>query len=284
MPAAVEAAVMRSLAKRPDDRFASAREMRKQLEAALRDGDVGLIETQRIGLELVGEPRSAGTPVGVPTAPIAADDAGGRHVSVAGPLADELEPEPGRRPARRVARWLALAAALLVAGGAATVLLIQRAARYHATVDIAGVTFTKGAVIDGRLVETDGAIEPAELAKLYASTLNALQVYARTRPVGAKLEIADPVDVLLAVPAGALCEPSAYLDHQAPNNCRSLLSATAIGAKGTHRLMVVSDRAQLVLALRKGVAQAACEFSPVEDNTVVREICDVTSRFAESAN
>jgi len=48
--------------------------------------------------------------------------------------------------------------------------------------------------------------------------------------------------------------------------------------------MIVSDRAQLISALRKGVAQAACECSPAQDNKLVREICDVTARFAESAN
>jgi hypothetical protein len=50
--------------------------------------------------------------------------------------------------------------------------------------------------------------------------------------------------------------------------------------------MVVSNRAQLVSALRKGVAQAACEFSPVpvEDEKLTREFCQITRRFAESAN
>jgi hypothetical protein len=47
--------------------------------------------------------------------------------------------------------------------------------------------------------------------------------------------------------------------------------------------MVVSDRAQLAAALRRGVAQAACEFSPVAVEKL-REICDITSRFAESPN
>jgi len=95
MPAAVEDAVMRCLAKRADDRFDSAREMRKQLEGALRDNDVGLVETQRLDRELVAELRSAATPAGVPTARIAGD----RAVSTAGPLADELEPgTPGERP------------------------------------------------------------------------------------------------------------------------------------------------------------------------------------------
>jgi hypothetical protein len=150
-------------------------------------------------------------------------------------------------------------------------------------VAIAGVTLSKGTTAGKLVVETDGAVDPGELARLYTSTLGALRLYAKASGIG-KVEIPDPIDVLLAVPARALCEPSAYLDHQAPRNCASALSATAIGARGTHRLMVVSDRAQLIPAMRKGVAQAACDFSPVEDNKLVREICDVTSRFAESAN
>jgi hypothetical protein len=151
-------------------------------------------------------------------------------------------------------------------------------------VEIAGVTLAKGATVGKLLVETDGKVEPAELAAHYASTLRALQVYAKAKLLDPKLEITDPVDVLLAVPASALCEPTAYLDHQAPKDCMAVQSATAIGARGTHRLMVVSDRAQLDRALRKGVAQAACEFTPVQEPKQLREICDVTSRFAESAN
>lgn len=286
MPAAVEDAVMRSLAKRPEDRFGSAREMRKQLEGALRDSDLGLVETQRIGRDVLGDLRQAAAPDGSPTtAPLPGVGARTRGVSVAGPLADELEPE--RRPRRRRSRapWIALVAVVL-AGGAAVMLTvaIQRAARYHATVAIAGVTLTKGITAGNLVVETDGAVEPDELAKLYTSTLGALRLYAKDNRVGGKVEIPDPVDVLLAVPARALCEPSAYLDHQAPRNCASALAATAIGARGTHRLMVVSDRAQLIPAMRKGVAQAACDFSPAEDNKRLREICDVTRRFAESAN
>src|SRR5262245_53811569 len=83
MPAAVEEAVMRSLAKRPEDRFGSARELRKQLEGALRDGDIGLIETQRLDREVLGEIRPVATPV-VPTARLAGADARARRAS-AGP-------------------------------------------------------------------------------------------------------------------------------------------------------------------------------------------------------
>ena len=121
-------------------------------------------------------------------------------------------------------------------------------------------------------METDGAVEPAELARLYASTLDALRAYIRTaRPARAPaLDVADPVDVLLAVPAAALCEPTAYFDRQVPANCTAAGWATAIGAKGTHRLMVVSDRARLIDAVRRGVAQAVREFSPVADERLPR--------------
>jgi hypothetical protein len=283
MPAVVEDAVMRCLAKRDQDRFDSAREMRKQLEAALRDSDLGLVETQKLGREVLGALRPTSTPVGTPTARIAGGAVARRRVAARGALADELEPDTAPRLARR-RTWLAVALAALVGGGASAAFVMQRTAGYHAVTEIAGVRLTGGATIGKQLVETDGAVEPAELAKLYTSTLAALRLYLEASHAGARLSIADPVDVLLAVPAVALCEPTAYLDHQAPRDCASALSATAIGARGTHRLMVVSDHARLIPALRRGVAQAACEFSPEQDVKRVREICDITTRFAESAN
>jgi tRNA A-37 threonylcarbamoyl transferase component Bud32 len=282
LPAAVEDAVMRSLAKRADDRFEDAREMRKQLEGALRESDLGLVETQKVDRGALAELRSIPpSATGIPTARLA----GGRAVSTAGPLADELEPDGPSRARRRVP-WLAVAlvVAVVVGGAAVGTVVLHRVTGFRSTVAIQGVSFTRGLTVGKLVVETDGAVDPSELAKLYTSTLRALRAYVQTAPTSAKLEISDPVDVLLAVPAAALCEPTAYLDHVAPGNCGSALSATAIGARGTRRLMVVSDRAQLISALRKGVAQAACEFSPVQDNKVVREICDVTARFAESAN
>ncbi|HEY0481551.1 MAG TPA: serine/threonine-protein kinase [Kofleriaceae bacterium] len=303
MPEAIEGAVMRCLAKRPEDRFGSAREMRKQLEATLRDADVGLVETQKLERDAIAPSRAPAKPPGLPTAPLP-----GRPVSATGALADELEPETphdGARASsgklRRVARarrepggaaaarrrrllpWVAVALAALVGGGAAATALIQRSGRYQSTVQIAGVALIRGTTAGKLLVETDGTVEPDELAGLYTRTLEALRVFVRTQPGVPGLVITDPVDVLLAVPAAALCEPTAYFDRQTPPNCAATRWATAIGARGTHRLMVVSDRAQLAASLRRGVAQAACEFSPVAVEKL-REICDITSRFAESPN
>jgi tRNA A-37 threonylcarbamoyl transferase component Bud32 len=284
MPAVVEDAVMRSLAKRAEDRFGSAREMRKQLEGALRDGDLGLVETQRLDREGLGEERATATPVSAPTVRLAGAGADHRPGAAADSIADELEPgaAPGRQ--RRLMPWIAVVlAAFIGGGGSAAIVMVRRASRYHSTVDINGITLTKGSMAGKMLVETDGRVEPDEVAMRYASTLGALRDYV-TAHHAAKVEITDPVDVLLAVPAGALCEPTAYLDHQVPKDCVSAMSATAIGAKGTHRLMVVSDRAQLSSALRKGVAKAVCEFSPLEGPKLVTEICDIANRFAESSN
>ncbi|HET9624723.1 MAG TPA: hypothetical protein VFP84_25320, partial [Kofleriaceae bacterium] len=166
--------------------------------------------------------------------------------------------------------------------GAAALVLMQRGGPGPATgsaaaSEIAGVPLPKHAAFGKREVQTDGSIEPAELAKLYDSTLGALRAYAHT-------ELPDPVDVLLAVPAKVLCEPKAYYVGQPPANCATADAAVSIDKGGTHRVMVVSDRARLMNALRKGVSQAACEFFPTEDNKRLGEICALTSRFAESAN
>jgi hypothetical protein len=278
VPAAVEDAVLRCLEKRVDDRFASARDMRKQLEAALRDADVGLLETGKLARDALG--------LNLPSAELPTTGPGdasrrARPVAPVAPVAPVDDPRRGR--GRNRLPWLAFAVIAAVGSATAVVLIRHRQPSFRSTVEIAGVALTKGATAGKLVVETDGSVEPAELAQLYASTLGALRSYARAEHLD-KLDAVEPVDVLLAVPAAALCEPTAYLDHQPPKDCAEAASATAIGARGTHRLMVVSDRARLSSALRGGVAQAACEFSPVEDNKLVRRICDVTGRFASAAN
>src|SRR5688500_8391923 len=55
LPRAVEDAVMKSLAKKVDDRFASAREMRKLLESVLRAEDVGLVDTQKLNRDILAD-------------------------------------------------------------------------------------------------------------------------------------------------------------------------------------------------------------------------------------
>jgi hypothetical protein len=183
-------------------------------------------------------------------------------------------------------RFLPLLAAALVGGAVAAVVTHRSAppAPYHSNTEIDGVTFTKGTRVGQLLIETTSDIDPDELAKQYANTLEALRIYIRTKWQGSAYapESDHPVDVLLAVPASALCEPTAYFDRQPPKNCAA--SQSAIGTRGTHRLMVVSDRAQLIAALRGGVARAACEFSPVDDEKTLREVCKISNQFVERPN
>jgi hypothetical protein len=276
VPQVVEDAVMRSLAKRPEDRFPTARAMRKQLEAALRAAGIPLADTQKLDRGVLGDLRAAvANPAAV--APTLPSDAGPRHATARG--GDEFD--TGAVRARRVAPWIAIAIAVLAGGGVAA-LVIQRAPRFRPSVEIAGVALLKGATIGKLAVETDGSVEPRELARRYTKVLDELRVFAAGEP--RKIDIPDAVDVLLAVPASALCEPTAYFEHKAPADCASALYSITVGARGARRLMVVSDGARLDTALRRGVAQAACEFSPDDANKGFREICAVTGRFAESAN
>jgi serine/threonine protein kinase len=277
LPATVEDALMRSLCKRAEDRFGDAREMRKQLEAALRDGDLGLVETQRVERDQLHAVPRVATPMTLPT-----EREPGKSATSANTLEEVQPPRTARRPRHR-GRWLV--AALAVVGGAAAPVAVvrhRRANPHNAEIEIAGVTFVKRARIGNLRVESSGPIEPQELAARYTRTLDALRDRLRTTAIGRDVDIRDPVDVLLAVSPATLCEPTAYPGLTVPEGCAQLVAATAIGAGGTRRLMV-SDRAQLDRALRKGVVQAVCEFFPGDDE-FGKALCNAATPFADPAN
>jgi serine/threonine protein kinase len=119
LPKIVEDAVMRSLAKKATDRFENAREMRKILEAALKEGDVGLHETQRLQRERLGDLR----PTKDEKKQAASSLAETARSATASDLADELEPGTSAakavRPAKRSKLPLILGALVLLGGGAA---------------------------------------------------------------------------------------------------------------------------------------------------------------------
>ena len=271
LPAAVEATLMKSLLKKADDRYESARDMRKELEAALKDNDVALVETQRFGREELGTLPNKKPPQ---TAPRAA---------TASSLADELEPGlTGTRPTSK-AKWpFALAVAVVVAGaGAAAYLLLNRPPGYAAKTRIKGVTFTAGKTYDdGKLlVETDGKLTPDEVAAAYHAAMKDLHT------AGAAVEAHyDVVDVIAAVPQATMCEPSAYPVDIPPGNCKLLSASHAIGAGGKHVLLVADGKPGLDAAIRKGVADAVCGFQPAYydnlDPKKADEICALAAKFA----
>jgi serine/threonine protein kinase len=268
VPYVVEEALMKSLAKKAENRFDSARDMRKELEAALKEHDVALHETQKVhrdDLLTPKKPAAALTPV--PRAATASD------------LADQLEPGMSREQVARKSRWPLLAglAVLLAGGAAAAFLLTGRPHGYRPVTHVKGAALTAGKTIDGMLVETDGKLTPEEVAAAYHKVLGELEVSA-----GAVKGHFAVIDVVVALPQPLLCEPSAYPVDKPPADCNSLTSAHAIGAGGKHVLYVADDKAGLDGALRQGIADAVCKLQVAYDDDPKHndEICALTTKFA----
>jgi serine/threonine-protein kinase len=266
LPQAVEDALMRSLSKRAEDRFGSAREMRKVLETTLRENDLGLVETQRVNREVLGNLRSTApskpAKVQLPTA-------------TASELADELEPgmsgatlpRPSRRPRRGRAPWIVALVVLIAGGGGTAAYLLTRPSEYSPAIRIDGVTIKTGEeVADLRLkVETDGRLSTGELVAGYRLGLEKLHEFAKTN----QLAIGNPVDVVISVPRAALCEPSAYayIENKVPADCAVTAHALTLGPQSTKVLLIVNDRAQLESNMSAGLLDAVCFFLPADKRT-----------------
>ena len=187
MPPVVEDALMRSLSKRAADRFESARDMRLLLEAALREGDVGLSETQRVGGEALADLRR--TPQ--------------RAARLATSLADELEPPvptaivatASARP-RRMAVMIALALVVLAAGGVVGYLTLHnRTHAYESVAKIPGLTLTAGKKFGAVLVETDGTAQPDDVYGTYSSTIKSM-LESSPKLATVKLDIINHIVVI----------------------------------------------------------------------------------------
>jgi serine/threonine protein kinase len=285
VPLPVEDALMRSLAKRADDRFESAREMRKILEQALKDNDLGLIETQRISRELLGErPPSALIPA--TPAPV--------RLATANDLADELEPGSSstsataalrpprsRRKARRLWPVLAIGGAIAAGGVAGALVMLPGRGGYQPAVRIEGATLTMGQLFGKLRVETDGAVTPAEVEAIYQTQIAALRLYVTQQKPA--LVVPDPVTEIVAMPQAAMCLKGNWLVVDPPKDCASSPSVTLFGPQGQHRMFVVADRARLTEAVRRGIAQAACDLgvdrATPEGRQRAEELCPLTESF-----
>ena len=293
LPAAVEDALMRSLSKRAEDRFESARDMRKIFEHALREGDVAMTDTQRVGRDVLAEVRASKKPA-------VGSDATTRSAT-AQDLADELEPGVSRQGIKRRSRWPLIAGAVVVLGGAVTAaaILMHHGTGTHGqgsagsgsaetvALTIPGVNL--GAAVqfpDLHLdIATDGQIAPGSVADAYRGMLGSLRELTKTSLPG--LVIVDPIDHVLAVPQQVLCEPTLYLEGRTPERCSTISAAIADALPRT--LVIVSDATRLPAAMRKGVADAVCTFQPVDERDPKKnhdrlvEICDRTSDFLKAA-
>ncbi|MGE0872011.1 MAG: serine/threonine protein kinase [Kofleriaceae bacterium] len=267
VPDEVEQALMRSLAKRADDRFDSARDMRKLLELAVhKDNPRGMIETTKLNREMLG-PTGAALPAPKPSTQ--------RRVATANPgLADELEPGTsvrGPKPRPSSKRWLALAGAVLVAGGATAAMVMTRGSREPAPVTIAGMVMPVGGTFGALRVDTDGTLLPQVVAEQYHRSL------ARLRELAAKatpaFEIPDLIHELVSLPENRLCEPSLYNGNKPPEYCATAGFTVAITNAQRNQLLVTNDAKRLSDAITRGVAQAVCELQPLDDEAQREDRC-----------
>ena len=269
VPQPVEDALMRSLAKRAEDRFDSAREMRKILEAALREGDVGLVDTQKLDRKMLPDLR---TP----------PDKG--RVATAKDLADELEPNvPKGRGGKSNKLPLVIASALAVIAAGVVVAFVMRRDRDPAkpASAIPGVKLDPSEKIGAQLVATDGSITAAELARHYQQQLARVMAHVaseRQKTGAPEIALSDPVVELFALPQAALCEPRAYIrEDMVPKNCATAAFTVSYGPQSQHRLYVVSSR--LDEGVRRGVGEALCVFH--EPAATQKEVCATISAYLD---
>ena len=280
LPQTVEDALMRSLTKKVDDRFPSAREMRKMLESVLRSEDVALVDTQKFGRDMLAELKPTKPNQAAPSTP-GSVPAKGRIATAAG-LADELEPGlTGSVPARKSKKRLIVAVlGLVVLGGAgatAAFVMSRETSSYASSISLPGVALTSGKRFEGTpvLFETDGVLTSEELAESYRSTLAALEI-ANNR--GAQTRV---VTVIASVPRSALC--STAIVRTSREQCLSSDVATsALGNRGAHVLLISNDRSQLAQNMRRGLAQAVCDFQPNYTDSLAKlsAICAMTKQFS----
>ena len=292
LPREVEDAVMRSLAKKAPDRFESARDMRKILENALREGDVAIAETQRLARDLVlGGPDSRATkderPAAVTPASAGIGVAATVRAATANDLADELEPGTASPRAVRKgsskALWIALA--LLVAGGGATAaaLLLGKGepGGYKSVTRIKGVTEGKR-FPDGLVVETDGKVSTDAVEAAYRLALEDIRKFEPA--IEAKRDVLQEI---VALPQASLCEPRPAITRASTQPCNERDRYTTALRGEKRQLLIADDPTTLAQTMRAGLAQAVCDFqflylnsSSEEDVKRLDTICEMTKRFA----
>lgn len=261
LPAPVETALMRSLAKRAEDRFESARDMCAALEVALCDGGTGAGDLQTIGREAIA------------------------RLPARGPWAAGMSSSPSssataKRAPHRSRAWIApLALVVVLLGGgvaAATLWMRRSAAGYVSVAKIDGLALRAGKRFGPVLVETDGTLTPDEVHASYAAALDSLRTFAPKS--GATFDVIDHV---VALPQSMLCN-SALFPGDLPKDCATARSAPTFGkANSAHLLLVAHQRSRLADAMRTGVAAAVCVFQPADlPADQVDAICDMTKRFA----
>lgn len=278
LPQSIEDALMRSLSKRAEDRFETARDMRLLLESALREGDMGLSSTQRLGGDAIAELRRS---------PMATPPPTGNPPRVATSLADMLEPvmptaqvQTRLTAKKRTGLYIAFALVVLAGAGAAAVLTLRGAPRgYQPVAKFAGVKLTMGKQFDQVLVETDGTVTPDAIYNEYAKALKAL---VDSRPsLFANVNIAT-VQHIVPVPQTFLCHPDLYVSADSvEKNCASAKVSLTFERNGKH-IMLLATGPDMMTILRSAAVQSVCVLQGAEvSGETEKNICGQVQRFLD---
>jgi serine/threonine protein kinase len=277
VPALVEQVIMRSMAKKPDGRFASAREMRKALQEALRDADVGQAETLRMSRELLASRQRQPKPT-APMGPEAAAAAG------PAPEVEHLE-EPTdtlRRPGRSApVLWIGLAAVVVVASVGVAVVLArsdeqrvpERSAapapapdapvaeqpRWPEPLRPAGVTLAVEATFDDDQVRVlaAGEVDPQALRDAHLAGRDRFSEILGLRGLREAPEV-QPITILV-VPREVLCSPAIWDVAEACDEFEYHYSPA------TRTLVVDQDSPRLPVNVAAGAAVAVCLHTRIPD-------------------
>lgn len=291
MPLVFEQALMRALAKRADDRWESARDLRKELEGCLKEADVGHAETQRLSRERVAT-RTAAAGRAASSAPTTATES----AQVEG-LASTLEPtESGvvydgatTASSGRPRLWIALAAVVAVAStGVAWVLARgggsdgdDRAA--VTTVDASSTTAGKpvkkqwpdpyvppGVKFDVEKEYPDDEIrirapegwDPDAIRRSYTAAYARFEAFLGQRGLAGN-SARPPVSILI-VPRHALCDERNYERRkEAPS--KSECERTELHYRPSERtLFIINKKTTLDYNIDYGVALAVCLHTPID--------------------
>ena len=283
VPGAIERALMRALAKKPEDRFNSAAEFRTTLEKALEAGDLGEAETLRMSRDFI-----KGMPKGQ-TGPVPGAAATGGLASTLEPTGDEhaAEEPPVRR---RTGLWIGLALLLLAAtAGVASVLLRDHrgsgegtqasavapadgaAPAFPDAYRVSGLAYASEQIFpdDGLRVLSVAQRDPAQIRAAYLGAVERFSAFLRKRGYK-KARAPAPITVEI-VPREVLCRPEIYSRSRAADGCEERDGWYRIREK----TLLLADR-DLDHALTMNVARVMCLINRMGDCS------DVVGDFEES--
>jgi len=241
VPDELEAALMRSLSKKPEDRFGSATEMREAFERLLEDTDLGEAKTLRMSRDGLGPPPALA--VGEAARGGAEEDT--RDLKGVASTAETGEQEESAavreladmaRAGRRRPWWLLLAALVVVASAGVVIALLlggepaksttsgrsadasepEPAPSWPKPFQLSGVTYAVDETYEADRVHVL-SVAPMDPERVRAAVVNArarFVAFLRERGFSGEVQ-AQPLTVVL-VPHEVLCDDRIYREPQKP--------------------------------------------------------------------